>query len=410
MTPLTPAGWYASFDMLTSLFIILMVLYIYAYVMTVTWIQAHRHFNGIEFFFLNFFLHAMGLSVTLLRGRLPDGITIVGGNTLMFCGNFCLLWGMARFMGLKVRILPYAGALTAFIALYTWYTLGSPDIRMRIIIFSGFVLSILLHTSHLIFFRADADHKRYAMNTGVTLILFSLVFLLRICFALGRPMPENYFNTPMPDTVLLVMTLGLLVLLTHSLHLMINGKLLDQSLCHQRELEEIATRDGLTGLYNRRKMDDLLKREFSRFQRKGHTFTIVLADVDLFKSVNDSQGHDAGDAVLVALSTLLEGNIRVEDGVARWGGEEFLLLLPETDQDGGRQVAEKLRQSILVDTGLADATPDGITMSFGVAQVSEDLDKTLKQADQALYRAKSNGRNRVEVFIRQEDNNKAISV
>ena len=158
-------------------------------------------------------------------------------------------------------------------------------------------------------------------------------------------------------------------------------------------LEQLASRDSLTGLPNRRSLTEALHAEVRRHRRSGQPLTLALADVDHFKKVNDTHGHAAGDAVLRAVGRALVGGCRVTDLVGRFGGEEFLLLMPDTDLAGARVACEKLRERVQ-----AMAGPVPVTMSFGVvspAQYFSTMEEALNAADQALYRAKAEGRNRV---------------
>ncbi len=162
-----------------------------------------------------------------------------------------------------------------------------------------------------------------------------------------------------------------------------------------QELERQSVRDGLTGLYHHAYMLELLEREFSRAVRNGAPLSCVMLDLDRFKAINDSYGHRYGDYVLRQVSQILKSNLRVSDTVGRYGGEEFLLLLPETDEQEALRVAEKLRTTIESATFRSAGVQSLVTASFGVAsnqhaQAWEDL---LVLADRMLYYAKENGRN-----------------
>lgn len=167
-----------------------------------------------------------------------------------------------------------------------------------------------------------------------------------------------------------------------------------------RKLEEMATRDGLTGLFNQRYFREALELELSRCRRHERKLSLVFADVDFFKKYNDTQGHLAGDALLTTLADLITGASRRSTVVSRHGGEEFVLLVPETDRPGVRAYAEKLRVTVATHPFPGrEALPAGkVTMSFGVATFpddGEDAEALLKHADDALYRAKNSGRNAV---------------
>ncbi|MEJ6001442.1 GGDEF domain-containing response regulator [Paucibacter soli] len=169
-----------------------------------------------------------------------------------------------------------------------------------------------------------------------------------------------------------------------------------------RELEQLAVTDRLTKLYNRLFLDRVLEREFASAGRSGRSFALILMDIDRFKRVNDTYGHHVGDEVLIALAQILQVRIRASDVVGRWGGEEFLVICPDTDLAGGQQVAENLRQRI---EEHVFAHVGHCSASFGVAAYArgDTIAAVERRADQALYAAKTHGRNRVELGERSHD-------
>jgi two-component system, cell cycle response regulator len=166
---------------------------------------------------------------------------------------------------------------------------------------------------------------------------------------------------------------------------------------HQR-LYQQATRDALTGLWNRNHAQEELEKMFSVSNRHTRPFSILLFDIDFFKSVNDTYGHDIGDAVLRVTAQTVGHHLRSHDMAARYGGEEFIVLLPETSIEGAVIAAERLRQDIEAIDFTSHGCPRRVTVSVGVAQhpvCGRTLEELVKQADEALYRAKQTGRNRV---------------
>lgn len=160
------------------------------------------------------------------------------------------------------------------------------------------------------------------------------------------------------------------------------------------ELEKLYVTDRLTQLYNRHKLDEVLENERSRSRRFGRPFGVILLDVDNFKSVNDTYGHQAGDHVLTEIAKILKDNTRKTDVTGRWGGEEFLVIVPETTPESIRDLAEKLREAI---AGYHFGIAGRKTSSFGVAvfRQHEQIKDLLARVDEALYRAKNSGRNTV---------------
>jgi len=177
----------------------------------------------------------------------------------------------------------------------------------------------------------------------------------------------------------------------------------------KRELERISRTDALTGLDNRRYLEERLDEQFEHAKRLGENFSVVMCDLDKFKSVNDSYGHQAGDAVLQQLATILLDEAREIDRVGRYGGEEFMLLLPGAQLDSAVTFAERVRRSI---EAHEFSLPDGQTLrrtaSFGVAGWPHprirNCDSLVRAADDALYVAKETGRNRVVRFDSPEFN------
>jgi len=154
--------------------------------------------------------------------------------------------------------------------------------------------------------------------------------------------------------------------------------------------------DNLTNIYNRNKIDEEFEKEISLAKRHNETFSMILIDIDHFKNFNDTYGHLVGDEVLVTLAKTIDKITRSTDTFARWGGEEFVMLLPKTTKENAAIVAEHLRTDV---EKISHPTAGGVTASFGVCQYEEsDTEKSMyEKCDVALYKAKENGRNRVEI-------------
>jgi polar amino acid transport system substrate-binding protein len=162
------------------------------------------------------------------------------------------------------------------------------------------------------------------------------------------------------------------------------------------ELQKLAITDKLTGVFNRSKLDEVLENEINRSERFKHIFGIAFLDIDFFKKINDNYGHQIGDKVLVGIANILKTNTRKTDSIGRWGGEEFLIICPESDENGIKELSENLRKYIenynFLDT-------EQITVSFGISiyENNDTIDSILKRADDALYDAKNGGRNKVVI-------------
>ena len=166
----------------------------------------------------------------------------------------------------------------------------------------------------------------------------------------------------------------------------------------RKTLRRLSMTDKLTGLWNRVKLDKLLISQTAAYHRHAETYCVLLLDVDHFKLVNDTHGHNAGDLVLIELASILDNTMRANDIVGRWGGEEFMVLLSKSDAAKAQIAAEKIRLAVKQH----DFPEIGnITVSIGICEVSEELSilKMIDRADQALYKAKEGGRNQVCVYL-----------
>lgn len=160
-------------------------------------------------------------------------------------------------------------------------------------------------------------------------------------------------------------------------------------------LRSLATRDSLTGLSNRRHIRAIAKRAVMRCALAQKPLSVVIGDVDLFKRINDVYGHEVGDRVLVAIGQCLRRTFRVNDVASRWGGEEFLVLLPGADVHSAQRTVERVREAVAHECVRHDDGEVRFTMSFGIAQLDADesFDHAIARADAALYQSKSRGRN-----------------
>ena len=162
------------------------------------------------------------------------------------------------------------------------------------------------------------------------------------------------------------------------------------------EFEYAAKHDALTGLANRREALEQLDIEYQRYLRNARPFSVLLMDIDLFKSVNDNYGHHVGDELIILVARTLREQCRKVDTLARWGGEEYLVLLPETNTGEALSSANRIREAFAARSVSTEKGPIQATISVGVASIrgSESIARLLQRSDEALYRAKSEGRNR----------------
>jgi len=168
------------------------------------------------------------------------------------------------------------------------------------------------------------------------------------------------------------------------------------------KLRELSNHDGLTQLFNRRYVEETLEKEFSRVRRYNSKLSVILADIDFFKKVNDVHGHLAGDEVLRIVSRRLASGLRSTDILGRYGGEEFLVVLPETDSQGAQVLAERLREIVQAEPVETEGEFLTINISLGITELRDNTAayaQLIAEADIALYQSKKNGRNCSTLFL-----------
>ena len=175
------------------------------------------------------------------------------------------------------------------------------------------------------------------------------------------------------------------------------GRDITDRIALEEELNKLATKDMMTGIYNRYKINSIIEDEIKRAKRYGEIFSLIMFDIDYFKKVNDTYGHDIGDYVLQELSRIILQSIRQTDSFGRWGGEEFMLVVPYTNKQEAIELAQKIRNEV---QNHSFEYVKQITLSIGVTQYldNEEKDTLIKRVDSALYKAKANGRNQVVFF------------
>lgn len=304
-----------------------------------------------------------------------DPITppLLVGFAVLLAANSVLYWLGGH------RTLQRRGFITLITVLFTYLAVFSVE--------NGSAIIWLFAYPPIIFYISESRVGVFACSAG-----FAAVVLL------FSPLGDLLFTPPQDASFRLTMVavLGFE---------MVTCYILDQSrrrsklglLKLAQEFEYAAKHDALTGLANRREGLAQLDAEYQRFLRNGRTFSVLLLDIDLFKSVNDNYGHHVGDELIIQVARTLREQCRKVDTPARWGGEEYLVLLPETATEDAMQTANRIREAFAGRTVDTEQGPVRGTLSVGVASIqgAESIDRLLQRCDEALYLAKSRGRNRV---------------
>ncbi|MCC1497024.1 GGDEF domain-containing protein [Alcanivorax sp. 1008] len=243
--------------------------------------------------------------------------------------------------------------------------------------------------------------NRHVMNA--LLLIWLEVILLGLAVSLGWLTDAPLYGDQPPNRFLVPIWFFIQVLIGFPVALallMITRYIVSTLRTREAQVRELSRRDALTGVWNRGYLNELIAREVALSERSGQPLAMVVVDLDLFKRINDEYGHAAGDQALIHAARSLGASIREVDHLGRYGGEEFVLLLPNCDEENARITAERCRTALSAEPVKTNQTELTLNGSFGVAAVRGDKinsDELFRRADQALYQAKEAGRNRVVV-------------
>lgn len=334
----------------------------------------------------------IGLMFLLLRGVLPVLVVSVCGQTSLLAGFAFLHRALARAIDSPSRLLPFFPVLLLlFAGGLTFFSIGHPSLMGRLAVATLGVAVLLAWTARL---------AAQPVKTGLIVALRWMYFLLLLAVALRvirvaitftvDPNPNLHILDPIQSFLVYVLVLTALAQIAGTFWI---------SVCAQQEDDRVrADTDGLTGLLNRRAFEELLTQQLANPCGQSTEISLLLIDLDFFKRMNDEFGHLAGDTVLRRVSGVLRRCVRSADSLARFGGDEFAVLLCSANLGQGMVIAERIRQSL---SHLRDL-PGGqkLTASLGVATaLTRDSPLLLiERADRALYRSKKLGRNRLTLF------------
>jgi diguanylate cyclase (GGDEF)-like protein len=333
---------------------------------------------------------AMGVYLLPLAPGHPAR-ALADGAVLLAC--LVLQRGVLLFFGRPPAHRRVLTAAVALLAALLGGLLFVDSLRLRSVGASLLVAGALAAVAASVWRHGGARWPGQALALAVPLLLLVAALLVR---AIGVALADDPLQHAIgsaglaADGFVLALFFGGGVLNLVQIRLVL-GRVLERLLAQSRL-------DELTGVANRRGMLATLNRAYARAERAHQPFALLMVDIDHFKGINDRHGHAAGDAALVRVARLLVEGVRLGDTVARWGGEEFCVLLPRCDEEGALHLAERLRTSVA--EGSAAEGEEPVTVSIGIALVDtahETLAQTLARADRALYKAKRDGRDRVVV-------------
>jgi len=336
-------------------------------------------------------LVAAGFLAVWLRGLIPDFVSIVLANAMFVAGYGLVVVGVNVFTGRPARLGWLVVATVGVFAWASYFTYGVADIGARVVVISTVIGGMALWCAGRLVIAAPPGMR---LTQGVTAAVFAVhgAPMLARAWATqfgGEAMTGLFAPSALHAIVFIDVTLaaiglafGFAAMATRRLHL---------------NLERLASHDPLTGLLNRHALDAAVERETARSARHVYPLSVLVMDLDHFKRVNDTYGHDAGDAVLKAFARSAAAALRRDDVLGRQGGEEFLALLPGSDRPSALRVAERIRAAVAAAPTEHEGRAIGVTVSIGAATARDrdSWEDALRAADAALYQAKHSGRDRV---------------
>lgn len=328
---------------------------------------------------------ALALPLLAARDHIPDFFSIVLANLLILMAFLLLNAGLRRFSGVETRIgrpLLLAFVLV-YVVLFVWFTHVQPSITMRIAITGAFTLLVIADQLRLALQRLPRTAGRHLLVGSLSFMAVARIVRLA---TLGIDQPTGMFDASVSHFVYVAIPSILIPFVTISLVMLASEKL------HQ-DLEFTSRYDDLTQCLNKRAAMEELQREIARARRHGGPLAVMLIDFDNFKEINDTHGHLEGDKVLVDFAKRARIVLRESDELSRFGGDEFMAFLPDTDTEQAACVAERLHKAG------REGQPVAWSVSIGVTEwrdADDSLAALLTRADNALYKSKASGRNQTQ--------------
>lgn len=354
----------------------------------------NKHIPGLQMWALSYGVGLVPILGLLWREHLPEVLGVLMVQAGMSLGAFLYFWGCSVYTGRRLLSLPRAIIfMGALLLLNLYFTVVQPHLQMRFALAGvGNGIFFLLTARTL----AQGGYQRVPMRYLVAAVAgaHGVFLLLRpLLFGIGAVQANASLAAQIPHLIMLEFLIALLF--------MAFGTLMLANEFTTNELRQLAEIDSLTSIFNRRAFFTLLNKALHQSQRTGMGLAVLVVDLDHFKSINDTYGHQGGDEVLRHFVQTATQCLRQQDVMGRLGGEEFAIFLPGVDAKGAQVVAERLRAAVASRPAALQQGSHALTISLGLTLCvpGDTPDTALHRADQAMYQAKERGRNRVELQL-----------
>ena len=345
------------------------------------------------------FLFSMGYFTISLRDTTPPFFSIVVGNSLLVYSEILVFEGIELFFGRA----PFSRFNYFVLLLYTivqyYLTYISPSVNLRVILISIALIILIVRAGLALLNPTIPRLSKTSRSAAAIFFVTALVPFLRTIYTLMQSSPIDLKTDVMGAWASIAIIIAISAWSFY--YFFLTSARLELELQQAREeMVQFATTDALTELYNRRYFLERSEGELRRARREGRGFSLIFVDLDNLKLLNDKFGHGAGDAVLTTVSGILKNEVRLYDLAARFGGDEFVLLLCNVNKEQAASVAERIRVTAEQCSLMLNSQPIPIRLSLGVSSLEEqdtEINQILQRADVALYKAKNEGRNRVAI-------------
>ena len=363
------------------------------------YLRERKVYGGFKHWIIANFGISIGYTFVSLHGILPDFFSNFIGDCLIVYCLILIYEGIEQFYGRDpVSRFNYL-VLAFYIVLLFYFAFFHLNNQARTALSSLTSCLLILHTGTRFFHVSIPELERSSRSAGYVFFITALFPWMRVISSFFATGSLAYFSYVLTSWFAVVFIVSIVMWTFHFFFL--NSARLELDLEITRaQLDLISRKDPLTNLYNRRHFDEQAEIELQRAKRSGHDVTFLLVDIDEFKAINDTYGHDTGDFALLLFAEVLRDELRPFDLSARYGGDEFMIMLMDTNETQARSIAERIRKRVMDTSFETDLNSFRVTLSIGIAPVyatDRDLRGILKRGDGALYEAKQHGRNCVIV-------------
>jgi diguanylate cyclase (GGDEF)-like protein len=369
-----------------------------AIIMLIYW-KERKVYGGFGHWILATFGLSVGYALISFPAVFSKFLSVVLGNVLIVYCMILIYEGIEKFYGRQPFYAFSYIILGIYAVLQSLFTYIDPNVNARVALSSAAIFILIILAGRRLFIVPIPELRRTSHAAGVVFFITALFPFVRAITSIEMNPRMNFITDVLNSWFSVVFIISIVTWVFYFFFL--NSARLELDLEAARaELDLISRTDPLTNLYNRRHFDEQAELEIQRAKRSGFTNSILLLDIDGFKEINDVNGHDVGDAVLISLANVLRSELRSFDLVARYGGDEFIIMLTDTNTDEAFSIAERIRKRVSLTPFVVGTRIFNISLSLGIAALhalDTDLRSLLKRGDDALYRAKEQGRNCVVI-------------